>query len=274
MDVMLRPAADLAPRLVRGLSRPPGSIRHPLPDGRETTVYVARFPRERTALRVVALGAPAPLGDWCAARAIPDALVGGFFVTGTPHPLGELWVGGERRPSVPFSAPWDAVRACLAVDGARVVVAPRHALPAVPSGDLLQAGPQLVADGCVVLRDGLDPEGFSAGREQFDSDITAGRHPRAALGVGAGEFIAVACDGRDDSEAGLTLRELAELMLGLGAREAINLDGGGSAALVTGGRLRNRPRAAWREALPGGRPSVTALVFAPIAAQGAPSTPS
>ena len=32
---------------------------------------------------------------------------------------------------------------------------------------------------------GVDVEGFSAGPRQFDSDITAGRYPRAALGVAA-----------------------------------------------------------------------------------------
>ncbi|MGQ0701632.1 MAG: phosphodiester glycosidase family protein [Gemmatimonadales bacterium] len=47
---------------------------------------------------------------------------------------------------------------------------------------------------------------------------------------------------------GMTLRELAELLRGLGAREAINLDGGGSSTLVyadpdSAGQLRvaNRP---------------------------------
>jgi hypothetical protein len=48
----------------------------------------------------------------------------------------------------------------------------------------------------------------------------------------------------------------------LGAREAINLDGGGSTSLVCAGELRNRPRADFGVPLPGGRPIATALVFA------------
>jgi exopolysaccharide biosynthesis protein len=39
----------------------------------------------------------------------------------------------------------------------------------------------------------------------------------------------------------MTLDELAALMLRLGAREALNLDGGGSSALVVRGMVRNRP---------------------------------
>ena len=78
-----------------------------------------------------------------------------------------------------------------------------------------------------MVQDGVDPEGFSAGSAQFDSDITDGRHPRAALGVADGIALSVTCDGRSAADAGLTLGELAELMAALGAQQAINLDGGG-----------------------------------------------
>jgi len=107
-----------------------------------------------------------------------------------------------------------------------------------------------------------DDEGFSAGASQFDSDITDGRHPRAAVGVTRrGEVLAVACDGRADDEAGLRIDELAEAMAALGAVQAMNLDGGGSTSLVCGGRLRNVPRESHGVALPGGRTVPTALVF-------------
>jgi hypothetical protein len=45
-------------------------------------------------------------------------------------------------------------------------------------------------------------EGFSAGSGQFDSDITDGRYPRAALGLGADELIAVASEGRATARPG------------------------------------------------------------------------
>ena len=67
-------------------------------------------------------------------------------------------------------------------DGVRIVA--RDDAPERPDGDLLQAGPLLVADGAVAFDPEADHEGFSAGAEQFDSDITQDRHPRAALGLG------------------------------------------------------------------------------------------
>jgi exopolysaccharide biosynthesis protein len=52
-------------------------------------------------------------------------------------------------------------------------------------------------------------------------------------------------------------------MARLGAREALNLDGGGSASLICGGALRNTPREEHGMLVPGGRAVATALVFAP-----------
>ena len=73
------------------------------------------------------------------------------------------------------------------------------------------------------------------------------------------------CDGRAADEAGLTLRELADVFVALGATSAINLDGGGSASLVCDGELQNRPREDHGLVLAGGRPVSTALVFEPLA---------
>jgi hypothetical protein len=190
---------------------------------------------------------------------VSDALVGGFYVRGAGVPLGELRLDGVAQPFVPVTHPWGERRACVSVVEEMVRIARRDDLPANPRGDLLQAGPLLVRDGRAV---GGDEEGFSATADQFDSDITVGRHPRAALGFDGERLIAFACDGRADDEAGLTLDELAQTMVRLGAREALNLDGGGSTSLVCGGRLRNRPREAHEVAVPGGREIATALVFA------------
>jgi hypothetical protein len=55
----------------------------------------------------------------------------------------------------------------------------------------------------------------------------------------------VVCDGRAHDEAGLTLAELADALVELGADEAINLDGGGSASLLPArGARRADPRRA------------------------------
>ena len=43
------------------------------------------------------------------------------------------------------------------------------------------------------------------------------------------------------------LEELAALMVGVGAEEALNLDGGGSSSLVVNGKLLNNPTGWGRE---------------------------
>jgi hypothetical protein len=245
-------------------------LRLKLADGARTTAHVAAYPLERFELGVHLLPGPTPLEAWCRADGIEEAMVGGFYVrslragggvaaAGTP--LGELRTHGVVRDSLPFSAPWDARRACVhAPAPGQVQIARREDLPSEPIGDLLQSGPLLVRDGHPV--DHAD-EGFSVGADQFDSDITIGRYPRAALGCDGEQLIALACDGRADDEAGLTLDELGTVLIQLGVRDALNLDGGGSTSLVCGGILRNVPRESHGVPLTGGRPIATALVFTP-----------
>jgi Phosphodiester glycosidase len=68
------------------------------------------------------------------------------------------------------------------------------------------------------------------------------RHPRTAVAQRAdGTVLLVVADGRGAGRAGLSARELTELLIGLGAETAINLDGGGSATMVVEGEVRNRP---------------------------------
>jgi hypothetical protein len=236
-----------------------------LADGLGTTVHLAAYDMRVTDVRVVVLPAAEPLVSWCNRLAVTDALVGGFFLREPGLPLGEVRMAGIVRESVPFATPWGALRACVHVDGGHLRVARRPDLPVEPRGDLLQAGPLLVERGVPVVAAGLDPEGFSAANEQFDSDITQGRHPRAALGVAGGLALSVTCDGRSRADAGLTLGELAELLAALGAQEAINLDGGGSATQVCGARMVNRPRELEGDDIQGGRPIYTALTFTPRA---------
>lgn len=232
-------------------------------DREETTVYLVRHPAARTRVSVVRFPEPARLDHWCAAAGRPEAMVAGFFLRDPYRPLGEVRVGGEPLAHEPVAEPWAAARACVHVDG-EVRLAPRGELPAEPAGDLLQAGPLLVHEGGSVV-DGGDHEGFSSGAGQFDSDITAGRHPRCALGVSDTELLAVCCDGRRTGvDAGLELGELARLLISFGAREAINLDGGGSATLIHRGHLLNRPYSNHDQPAPESRPVVTALLFDPV----------
>ncbi len=255
--------ARSAPKLEGRLSARLRRDRVTLGDGAQTTVHVAAFDGRRTQIKVACLREPQRLAVWCAARGVSHALVGGFFTRPAGEPLGELRTAGIARGHVAFDAPWGEVRACVHIVAGRPRIARRPELPCLPTGDLLQAGPLLVCDGRRAIEEGEDPEGFSAGARQFDSDITAGRYPRAALALAGQHILAVAVDGRSDEDAGLTLGELADLLVELGADAAINLDGGGSTSLVCGGRLRNRPRAQHDVELPMGRPIATALVFEP-----------
>ncbi len=67
--------------------------------------------------------------------------------------------------------------------------------------------------------------------------------PRTAVGyTSEGKAILMVIDGRQGSvSVGVSLTELAEIMISLGATEAINLDGGGSSQMVIGDSLINRP---------------------------------
>jgi hypothetical protein len=232
-----------------------------LDDGAATTVYVATYPRRSTRVRVIALDRPEPLHRWTRRAGVAEAISGGFYVAdGTP--LGELHSGGNVHMTIPFDAPWDAKRSCIAVNRGAVEIVPRGVLPNRARGDLLQAGPLLVANARPLVDVGhRDPQGFAAGSPQFACDITDGRHPRAAFGIARDRWFAVVCDGRSIRDAGLTLAELARLMADLGADTAVNLCGGASASLVSGGALRNRPRDDNGISLLGGRPVASAIVF-------------
>jgi exopolysaccharide biosynthesis protein len=117
----------------------------------------------------------------------------------------------------------------------QVALRPFHPMEA------LGGRPVLVRDSAVVAEvDSVGGPGFATAR-----------HPRTAVGIARDgrRLLIVVVDGRQKQYSdGATLRELADIMRGLGARDAINLDGGGSSTLVyadpsAAGALRiaNRP---------------------------------
>lgn len=68
------------------------------------------------------------------------------------------------------------------------------------------------------------------------------RHPRTAIGWDDARLLFVVVDGRQPPWSdGMTLAELAQLFMELGVTDAINLDGGGSTAMLVRGQLVNRP---------------------------------
>jgi hypothetical protein len=238
--------------------------RHHLADGERTTIYVVRHPLARSRPRLQLFRQPRRLDHWCWRHGCKEAIVGGFYLRDPFRPLGDVVAGGRALASEPFAAPYGPRRAALHSNGDGVRIAPREALGDVTDGDLVQAGPLLVAGGRVVFDRETDREGFSAGAGQFDSDITDGRHPRSAIGVSDEDLFLVCCDGRRTGvDAGLSLDELADFMFALGCRDAMNLDGGGSTTLVHRGHLLNRPYSAQDQPAPESRPIVSAIVVEP-----------
>lgn len=95
---------------------------------------------------------------------------------------------------------------------------------------VLSFGPGLVTDGAV----DIDPE--------YETGRAATKNPRTAIGmISPLHYVFVVTDGRSDDSDGLTIRELAELMVDLGAQCAYNLDGGGSSTMYFNGEVINDP---------------------------------
>lgn len=97
--------------------------------------------------------------------------------------------------------------------------------------EAIGGGPRLVKGGVASV-----PRDY----ERFDASYN-NRHPRTAIGYTANqEVVLLAVEGRSKMSKGLTLDELASLMVKLGCIEAMNLDGGGSTTLVLDGEVLNR----------------------------------
>lgn len=93
-------------------------------------------------------------------------------------------------------------------------------------------GPMLVKAG--KIRDTSKEEGFG------ESHLK--RHPRTAIGYrDENTLLVMVVDGRQATSAGVTIVELAQLMLAAGCQEAVNLDGGGSSAMVAADEVVNIP---------------------------------
>ena len=227
-------------------------------------MYAVRYPARSTKARVVYFPRTEHLDVWCSENGVEEGVVGGFFLRDPYRPLGEVWIDGQPVQHEPVADPYAQRRGTVVVDDGSVRLLERAAAPPTPLGGLLQAGPLLVDGGKIVFDRDEDREGFSAGAGQFDSDITEGRYPRAALGVSDEWLIAVACDGRRSNvDGGLSMLELSEVMVELGAESAINLDGGGSTTLVHRGHLLNRPYSSQDQPAPASRRVVSALTFLP-----------
>jgi hypothetical protein len=100
--------------------------------------------------------------------------------------------------------------------------------------DVVGGGPKIVTEGRVDI---------TLEREKVQPAFSTTRHPRTAIASLPGnKALLVVVDGRQPAiSVGMSLDELARLMIELGAVEAINLDGGGSSTMTVGGKVVNHP---------------------------------
>jgi hypothetical protein len=241
--------ADGAARLLDGRNRAPGLIRScggvggdqpteaPLHDvscidPSELIQYTARFGPAADASaeveaavnaggRVIALRSPA-------GGPIP---LGGTVLGGTGD--GAEWLRAHARPGRRLR-----VRARIRADGADG----GRRLALTRSLGVVNGGPRLLARGAAAID--AAQEGFThPGDPEFFYRFGVRRNPRTLAGVTPeGHVLLVAADGRAPGYSnGLSFAEEAGVMRALGARDAVNLDGGGSTTMALGPRLVTRP---------------------------------
>jgi hypothetical protein len=106
--------------------------------------------------------------------------------------------------------------------------------PWTAAEDVVGGGPKIVTAGRVDI---------TLEREKVMPSFSTTRHPRTAIASLPGNKALLAVvDGRQPAlSVGMSLDELARLMIELGAVEAINLDGGGSSTMTIGGKVVNHP---------------------------------
>jgi len=125
---------------------------------------------------------------------------------------------------------------------ASALLADGHRLRLTSSTGIVNGGPFLVRHG----RQSIDAwqEGFvHPGDPGFYFGFAVSRNPRTMAGITrAGDLLVVTVDGRAPGYSiGMSFAEQAGVLRALGARDALNLDGGGSTAMVVRGELLGRP---------------------------------
>ncbi len=97
----------------------------------------------------------------------------------------------------------------------------------------MHAGPVLISENRLNV---------TSEEEVFFNTPVDGVQPRSAIGYNdKGDLVIMVVDGRQVDSRGAYLKELAIIMSQFKCFEALNLDGGGSSALIVNGKLINRP---------------------------------
>ncbi len=124
----------------------------------------------------------------------------------------------------------------LPIPGAEVTLDLRLDGLAEPVAEAISGGPRILRQGKAVF------EGKAEGFAMWRRGYLSGTHPRTALGIGADgtTLYLIVAEGRP---GGLNAVGAACVLKGLGAEEAMLLDGGGSSVMVWEDSIVNRPHA-------------------------------
>ena len=152
------------------------------------------------------------------------ALNGTFFDIKNGGSVDYLKVGGQVINENRLQNDKRAVhqKAAISIEGRRLKIEKWNGQPnwekSLSADDVMLSGPLLI---------------FNRQIESVDSSaFTYTRHPRTAVVVtNTNRVLLVTVDGRDANAAGMSLIELRKILKWLDAKDALNLDGGGSTTL-------------------------------------------
>lgn len=178
-------------------------------------------------------------GQWAQRVGAAAAINGDYFAMQRFAPLGPArgdgrwWPAGEREHR-------DALLVAARGGRADVIDAPEGAATTLWSDAERTVDPSWTE--VVAVRERIVVRGQV--RESPAIEHDGARHPRTAVGFTADRrtLIFAVVEGRAEDASGATVRELAVILRGLGAWEAMKLDGGGSSTLfIAGLGTVNRP---------------------------------
>jgi hypothetical protein len=169
---------------------------------------------------------------------------GGSVLAGTGD--GADWLREHARPGTRVAAQgWleaDHGDRARAAPAAPTSGGPKIAVRGTARIDIVNGGPRLLRNGRPAIN--AFAEGFHwPENPEFYYRFGVRRNPRTLAGVTASNrVLLVAIDGRRPGHSvGASFEESAAVMRALGAREALNLDGGGSTGMTIGSDLVTRP---------------------------------
>jgi len=163
---------------------------------------------------------------------------GAFGVTQSQTPVVK-WTSGDNGYEIPSPN----------VEGETPQTSPSQTFPTTAvrwnTYSAIGGAPILLKSGKIVFDFTTTTSGkYMTNYELLQTDIfaTSARPPRTVIGSTAdNKIILFVCDGRQTHSDGATLLELAQILKGIGCVNALNLDGGGSSAIIAGGTLLNKP---------------------------------